>query len=298
MKNFFDKFKIPTLLGLSIIFIGIITGVYLVLKEQIIISRASLDTTPIKDSVIFTNIEALSVVLSWQTANPVASFVSYNASSGDEQTILDDRDQTTPNPHIFHYFTLKNLLPQTEYQLKIVSNGKPSQIFHFKTAPDVTNLNNLNPVIGSVLEENKQLDEGVVYLSISGATIQSSLIKNSGSFLIPLTQIRKNDLSDTLFLSDETTAKLTVISKNNQATALIKLEEASVTLPVLKMGQNIDLTTDIKLASEDLTVFDINKDNQINATDFSLVLKNKIDLNRDGVFNQKDLDLMSKQINQ
>lgn len=303
MIHFFEKFKIPTLLGLGIILIGISSGIFLVLREQILISKASPDITPLKGSVNFTNIEDSTAVVSWQTTNPASSFVIYGKNNPGEQTALDDRDQKAPNPHIVHYVTLKNLLPETEYQLKIVTGRISSDIFRFKTVSPATTQNNFGPVIGSVLENDQPIPEGIAYLSTSNASVQSSLIKNLGSFLIPLSRIQK---------PDETIAKLTVVAKNGQLSALFKLKPEGVTLPILKLGQNLDLSTPAESpkptspSSAELKTFDLNGDGQINAADNAILLSNfgenpkekKADLNSDGVVDQKDLDLMSKNFNE
>lgn len=304
MIHFFEKFKIPTILGLGVILIGISSGLFLVLREQILISRASPNVTPIKDSVIFTNIEDSTVVVSWQTANPAASFVTYGKSGPGEQTALDDRDKGSPNPHIVHYVTLKNLLPKTEYQLKIITGRVSSDIFRFRTASPATTQSNFGPVVGSVLENDKPIPEGVAYLSISGATVQSSLIKDLGSFLIPLSWIRQ--------LDDATIAKLTVVAKNGQSIALFKLKAVGTSLPVLKIGQSLDLTTtqnqteEISPSTSGLRIFDLNFDGQMNSTDYAIVLRNfgknpkekKADLNNDGVVDKKDLDEIASKINE
>ena len=133
-----------------------------------------------------------------------------------------------------------------------------------------------------------------------------------GSFLITLPQIRKSDLSDIFTVSDDMIAKLTVIGKNGQATALFKLKMEGMTLPVLKLGQNLDLTIlqiEAKEATPsalDLTIFDLNNDRYINAVDNAIILRNfgknprekKADINSDGIVDQKDLDQIATKINE
>lgn len=310
MIHFFEKFKIPTLLGLGVILIGIASGLILVLKDQTFLLRASPDVTP--QNVTFANILDSEVSVSWKTVNPSSSFITFGQNNPGEQTALDDRDQKFPTPHTIHYVTLKNLLPNTEYQMKITTGKIPSKVFKFKTASPISYQNNFGPVIGSVLQDSKPLDEGVVYLSIAGATVQSSLTKSLGSFLIPLAQIRKADLSDIFTVSDDMIAKLTVVGKNGQATALFKLKTEGISLPVLKLGQNLDLTTlqigtkEATPSALDLRVFDLNNDGQINSADNAIILRNfgknprekKADFNSDGVVDQKDLDLISTKINE
>ena len=181
MRNFLDKFKIPTLLGLGVIFTGIAAGVFLTLKEQAYLSSAAPSQTP--QNITISNIEDSQIVISWQTSSSVTGFVTFGQNSPGEQTVLDDREKVH-QPHLIHYITIKNLLPKTTYQYKIVSGKITSNPANFTTASLTNTQNEFGPVIGSVLDSKKPLDEGIAYLSLSGGVVQSSLIKNLGNFLI------------------------------------------------------------------------------------------------------------------
>ncbi|TSC87556.1 MAG: Uncharacterized protein G01um10147_534 [Microgenomates group bacterium Gr01-1014_7] len=300
MKNFINKFKIPTLLGLGIIIIGIGAGVFLTLKEQSFISKASPDSTP--QNITLSNISDDSINISWQTSAPTVSFISFGQSNPDEQTILDERDTGSPKPHTMHYVTIKNLLPKTTYQYKIITSKISTETLKFTTAAPLFAQTGFQPIIGSVLDNNTPVDEAIVYLSIADATTESALAKNSGNFLIPISQLRKADLSDSFPLTDAAIAKLTIISGKGQASALFKLEDAKEGLPPISLGADLDLTT----SNYDTSKYDLNGDGKINAADNAIILQNfgpnlkdkRADLNKDGVVDQEDLDLMAKQINQ
>ena len=308
MKDVFEKFKIPTVLGLGIIVAGIATGVFLVLKEQIIVSKAAPDVSA--QNITVSNAIEDSITISYQTLSSTPSFITFGHKSPNETTALDDRDIRTPQPHSIHYFTIKNLLPQTTYQYKIISGKNLSEIQKFTTAVPINQQTEFRPIIGSVLDGNKPLEEGVAYLLIAGTTNQSSLIKSSGNFLIPLSQIRRTDLSDTFSISDETVAKLTIISAKGQANVLFKLNNPNLELPSIKLCENLDLTANplpsLSPLTPDINKYDLNGDGKVNAADNAVILQNfgkkgkKIagDLNGDGTVDQKDLDIMSKQINQ
>lgn len=311
MLSFTDKFKIPTLLGLGIIIVGIFSGVFLVLKDRVLSTRASLDLTP--QNITVTNTEDSFLTISWQTTAQTPSFITFGQTSSDEKVVLDDRDSDLPKPRFTHYVTVKNLKPQTTYQFKSISGKLASDTFKATTASPVANQTGLAPVIGSVLDDNKPMDDGIAYLSISGAVIQSALVKNLGNFLIPLSFIRKADLSDILKPSEDDIAKLTIISGKGQASAIFKLGSSGSLLPPLKLGQNVDLTSPLETPgpqtipkASDLDKFDLNGDKLINAADYAIVLQNfgkspknkNADLNSDGVVDQKDLDLTQKKINQ
>ena len=302
MSTFLNRFKIPTLLGLGIILTGIVGGVLLVLREQGLTLQAA--PTATAENIILTNVTEDSAAVSWQTDKAVTSFLTYGQNDVSENTALDDRDTKTPQMRLNHYVTLKNLLPQTVYQFKIFTGKQSSETQEFITVTEVSDQNSLPPVIGSILDGDQPLNEGVAYLSIAGAIPQSALIKTEGSFIIPLAGL--------VPLDEETSVKLTVISDAGEASLSFYLKDASTPLPPLKIGQALDLRDLEKpiptppVSEDDLNKFDLNDDGLINANDHAIVLQNfgknpknkKADLYGDGVVDQKDLDLISKHINQ
>lgn len=316
MQNFLTRFRIPTLLGLGIIAAGIAVGAFLVLKQQNIISQAYPDVSA--QNITIANLSDDSVAISWQTSDAVPSFITFGSQNSNETTILDNRDTDPasinggPTSRLLHYVTIKNLLPKTTYQYKIISGTSSSETLNFTTAAPLNFQTGLKPIIGSVLYRNEPLDEGIVYLEIADAAIQSSLIKNTGNFLIPMSQIRKLDLSEGFSPMKDTVAKLTVLSNKGQSTVLFKLEDFEKELPAIKLGENLDLIS----LKQNLTTYDLNGDGGVNSADYAIVFQNlgplretnpnrkqvgknpKADLNEDGVVDQEDLDLIAKQINQ
>lgn len=304
---FINRFKMPTILGLGIIIFGIVAGVILTLREQNFISEAYPSVRA--QNITLANIADDSVTISWQTSTPAISFISFGLKNPNETTILDHRDNKTPQAHLLHYVTIKNLLPETTYQYKIISGKISSDISQFKTATPLSTQTGMSPIIGSVLDGDQPLAEGVAYLSITDATTQSSLIKTDGNFLIPISQIRNSNLSGSLLLSEDTVAKLTILSAKGEASALFKLGSFSKGLPPISLGENLDLTEisdPLPSPSQNLETYDLNGDGKINAADNAIILQNfgpnpkdkQADLNGDSIIDQKDLDLMSEQINQ
>lgn len=304
MRDFLTKFKIPTILGLSIIILGISAGIFLVLKDQTFLSKAAPNLTA--QNITVSNISDDSITISWQTSAPVSSFITYGIQNPSE-TALDDRDINPPvegpKNHSMHYVTIKNLLPKTTYQYKIVSGNSSSNIQSFTTSTPLTSQIVQGPVIGSAFDEGKPLEEAAAYLSIADATTQSSLVKLGGNFLIPISQIRKSDLSEGFSVTEETVAKLTILSTKGQASALFKLGDFAKGLPPITLGENLDLTSQV----EDPTKYDLNNDGGINSADNAIILQNigpvssklknpKADINADGVVDQKDLDILIKKI--
>ena len=304
MIDFVLKFKIPTILGLGVIILGLISGVYLVLREQVFFSQASPNQSP--QNITFSNITDTSASISWQTSSPISSFIAYGTQTPKEKTALDDRDNIKPIPRTIHYVTLKNLSPQTPYQFKIQSGKVLSEIFKFETPKPLPNKAEFTPIIGSaMLDDNTPLNDGIAFLSITEAITQSAPVKNGGNFLISLSKIQIETLPEV--------AKLTIVGDQGKASALIKLKMNSKVLPPIKLGQNVDLTMleetpQLKPTADDLNLYDLNVDRIINANDYAIVSScfgkkpsstlpegvscTKADINRDGKIDQEDLDMM------
>ncbi len=294
--------KIPTLLGVGLIVIGIVAGVFLTLQEQNLNTQAGPDTTP--KNITISNIEDENITISWTTNTATVGSVRYGTVNPEAFTAVDIRDQTSAISRKIHYVTLKNLTPQTTYKYKVVSNNKTSaNVSQFTTAAVSNKQNGFKPVIGAVQNGNQPLQEGVVYLNIPGATTQSALIGHTGGFIIPIGKIRKDDLSDIFFPTEKIFSQLKVISAKGDATASIRLENSEELIGILKVGENIDLT--VIDPKKILERFDLNNDTVINTSDYGIVLNNlgsspknlKADLNKDGVIDQKDINLIIKQIN-
>lgn len=304
MPEFITKFKIPTLLGLGIIFFGLIGGVYLVLREQTFLSQAAPSLSA--NEITITNTADSSVVISWQTNSGAPSFLTFGQNNPGAETVLDDQDENSPQAHSTHYVTLKNLLPKTSYQFKITTGKTTSEVQKFETAAPLTTQSGFAPIIGSVLDENTPLNEGVAFLSLPEGVVQSSIIK-AGNFLIPLSQIRRADLTDIYPLTEDLIAALTIKSAKGEASIKFKLKANSSPLPPIKLGENLDLTNQTEgnpSPAAPAYQYDLNGDGIVNTTDYTTLLQNlgknpknpKADINQDGVVDQQDRNLMTERL--
>lgn len=312
MIDTLNRFKIPTLLGLSIIILGLGGGIFLVLSgNQTLTSQASQNQIPQKNSITFANITDTSATLSWKTALPASSFVRYGQIASIDQPALDVRDSSSPKPRTIHYVTMNNLLPQTKYQVQIHSGRFVyPEILTFTTAPPTSNQNGFKPVIGKVIQANTPALNGIVYLSIAGAYTQSSLIKDLGNFVIPISTMQKQNVTGVFTPELGSIAKLTAITDDGQGTAIFKLQNTENPIGVLQIGKDIDLTTQLSIqkqpTQQELNIYDLNNDLSINANDHAIVLRNlgknpkdiRADINKNGVVDAEDLALISQHISE
>lgn len=290
--GFLNKFRIPTLLGLFIIVTGLASGVYLVLQNQTLQTKAGADVTA--KNITVTNISDSGFAVSWQTDGKSSGFL-YLEGGGKSETFLDDQDLSTPEPRLLHHVSVSSLAPQTTYFYTIHSSKlkmPPSQV----TTGALDLPNSYQPIIGQVLSDSAFLSSGLVFLEIPGVITQSTTIKDYGNFILPVSSMQKADLSGVFIPDNQTVGKITIMDKSSSQTVVtFYLPDR---LPPIQMGTNLNLAQKVATSSANLSRFDLNGDGRVNSSDYAMVLKNQVDLNEDGVVNQKDLKLMQEQINQ
>lgn len=192
--------RIPTLIGLFLLVLGIAAGVFLIQNRQIFRLAASPEETP-KD-VRITNISDSGFSVSWITDKGTTGFVSFGTSTRLGQTASDDQDRgSEPSPRIAHHVTLAGLAPSTTYFFNVGSGrntfdnkGSPWQI---RTAPKITTpLPPTDVIFGKVETQAQTPAVGViVYVSVPGVTPSSSVTTLAGNWSISLATARSEDLS-------------------------------------------------------------------------------------------------------
>lgn len=300
-----SEIKIPTLLGLGVLILGLVAGIFLVTTSQILKSQAGQSATP--KNVTVTNIAAEHVSIYWQTEQPAPGFVQAGPSATLGLTFVDDRDTKAPAPHKIHFVTLTNLTPDTTYHYKINSGSETypkSETLTFKTAPSVTQ-GNLQPVIGSVISPELQpVSEAIVTLEIPGAQTLSAVTKVAGNFVLPLSEIYNRQLTEGFQIEKANiNAQLTVTDFINQSKITLELPMAG-TLPPVTLGKDLDLSQKPASPAAEMLRYDLNDDGVVNTLDRSIILQNrgknpkntKTDLNGDNVVDQTDLTLLEKYI--
>jgi len=194
--------RIPTLLALILLFI--IIGVIGFLFEGITRrnAKASLSIEP--KSVMVTNLTDTSFTFIWQTDELATGTLLVTSVSGKKYSAFDQRDITGKmGKYLTHSITMRTLSPLTAYDVTILSNGKKFPInpkeekknFSVTTLPTLSSDTPLmDPAFGSIQTANGLPAEGaLVFLSLEGSQMLSTLVKTSGSWIIPLSQIRTQD---------------------------------------------------------------------------------------------------------
>lgn len=196
------ELRIPTLIGLFLIIVGLVVTAFLVSSAQRFFLKASPDAVP--KEVKITNLFDTSFSVSFVTPDsPVTAAVSYGATSSLGSTATDDRVQAGNSQDRFttHHMTVRFLKPATKYYFKIISGGQQydnqGTPYSAVTAPSLGTVTTpATPVYGTILKSDKSPANGaIVYLTVKDSSPMSTLVKSSGSWLITLNNARSADLS-------------------------------------------------------------------------------------------------------
>lgn len=197
------KKRIPTILGLAILVVGVVAGIYLVGNDTGgFLPRASEDAVP--KQVRITNITDTGFTVSFITDEVAPGYVQHGTSQNRMSTqARDDRDQlaNTANNYLTHHVSVRGLEPATQYYFRIGTGGRTTydnngQPFNVRTARRQTDTSEAMTAYGTVSTEvGNPADGAIVYLSIAGASPVSALVKSNGSWAMPLTGLRTADLS-------------------------------------------------------------------------------------------------------
>lgn len=203
----------PTILGVFIAAIGLVSGVVLLRNPLSVLVGASPEETPQKTQI--TNITDSEFVVSWVTEKAVAGFVQYGEKDP-TLVVSDDRDQDNGNvgSYFTHFVTVKGLTPSTGYVFKIGSGknlyDQQGKLYAITTGPQLNNPPAADVAYGQVDNSSGEPAEGaIVYLHLAGVIPQAALVKSSGSWVIPLATSRTTDLTS-FAPYDPATAKLEI----------------------------------------------------------------------------------------
>lgn len=194
----------PTLVGLIVAVGGLVSGLWLVQGQLRKSSSASVEETP--KNVKITNQSDSSFVVSWVTDLATTGYVQYGeGEDGLEMIVSDERDleKGAVEKYFTHYVVLQGLKPETEYNFKIGSGKSTFDLegipYKVTTGPRISQPPAADVAYGQVVTASKDPADGaIVYMQLAEGTMQSALVKPSGSWVISLSAVRKVNLTENL----------------------------------------------------------------------------------------------------
>lgn len=187
--------KIPTIIALLILLIGVGGGIFLLENKPKGSTKATTSSEPV--SVLVTNLSDTSFTVTWLTKELSTGSLIYSSKKNNSpQIALDDRDiDDKPKPYLTHHVTIRNLSPVSAYEFTMISGDKKYQDagkpYSITTAGKLESATNLEPAYGQVLTSQNQPAEGsLVIINLPQSLPLSTLVKSSGNWLIPLNMAR------------------------------------------------------------------------------------------------------------
>lgn len=192
--------KIPTIIGILLLLIGIGGGIYLVETRTSGPSKAQSTQEP--NNILKTNITDTSFTVTWLTKELATGSVTYGIQKNAiSQVAFDDRDtiDNKSKPYKTHHISIKNLSPETVYYFIINSGNNKfldgTRAYTITTAKKLEKPLEFEPSYGNVVDQqNKPAEGALVVLTLPQALPLSTLVKSSGNWLITLNTLRDANL--------------------------------------------------------------------------------------------------------
>lgn len=240
--------RLPTLVGIFILLLGIAATSYLIQHLRQNFLKA--EPLSIPQMVKISNISHAAFTVSWVTPeNPSSGYLRFGQSRSLGEIGLDERDQEIEElgKHTLHYVTLNNLKPLTTYYFKIISQGKEygenDAPYSVTTAEVNYSSFSFGPTYGVILEENgKPAKEGIVYVRAGNSNLTSTLVKSSGNWLVSLSSLMSEDLKGSLNLREEDFEEIFVQGDGKTSKVIVSLE-GNAPVPDIILGKDYDFRT-------------------------------------------------------
>lgn len=245
-KSFWNK-RIPTLLGILILVLGIGATTFLVQKGGFFPISAIVSEEP-KD-VRISNITDSSFTISYFTDDKTTGVINYGPTTTFGRSGLDDRDQQFGKiePHKIHNFTIRNLQPISKYFFVIISGkgnySNNSQPFEVTTGSVLaSDPPSQDPMSGKIITPNgNAVEETIIYVVAEGSQVVSTITKPDGTFVLPLNSLRAGDLSSYFNLELDTSLKLLAIGDGMFSNVTLSSLQAHP-VPIITLSNDYDFT--------------------------------------------------------
>ncbi len=240
-KDFSNK-KIPTILAVLVLIGGLVGGIILVGRSQLLSIKAGPTAVPRNIKVV--NLGSTGMTVTWTTDTPVVGLIKYSENPAKLSLPAGDvRDQKTGVTSAFttHYIDVVGLKPDKTYYFEIGSggstyndNGKPYQIKTFTNVTAATE----DMISGKILLPSGQPAGGViVFVEMDKTGTLAALSKDDGAWKMPLSSVR--DRQGKLVSYDPATTGVTIFAQGGStgsATALTNTKNDSP-VPDITLGK-------------------------------------------------------------
>ncbi len=186
--------KLPTLLGVIILVIGLISGIFLINSTQEFKLSANIEAVP--KNVRFSNITDTSITVSWTTDIESVGLIKWGTNQNTIKDISNDEINIKSYVHSANISGINN----SNIFLIINSDGKDydNDGIPWQTKTNQNKINSANSITatGTISsQDNTASNKTLVYIS-AGGILMSTLTSDEGSYIIPISKYL-NELPET-----------------------------------------------------------------------------------------------------
>lgn len=236
--------RMPTLVALFVLIFGIGGGILLIETSHQLATSADVTIAP--KNIHITNVSDSQFSVSWLTDKETTGSISYTDNSSPNLTAFDDRDvDGNAKQYITHHITINNLKENTIYYFKILSDGSffdnQGKSYEQSSGPKLTSTLSVDPAYGLVLRnDNKPAEGAIVYLTVGNSLPLSAIVKSEGTWLIPLTTARTQDLFSRPKLVDPDVIQLSVVYDGKLTSSITTDTKTASPVPTIILGKTYD----------------------------------------------------------
>jgi len=253
MKNLLNR-KIPTILGIALIAMGIPLTTFFLKNQTFVRSQASGSQDP--QNVEITNISDQTFTVTYQTDVMATGSINYGPSKQLGKSALEDIDEEKGSfsPKIIHSMSVNQLTPSTKYYLAIISgyatfldDGNP---YTATTAPNISSSSAQENIIkGKIILPNGSMPpEAIVYLNTDNSQTLSSTTDSDGEFSFSLKNLRTSNLSSYFNVNDDTVFEISATDGSLKSNASFSLNQTG-SIPTMTLSNDYNFTQDTSPAA-------------------------------------------------
>jgi hypothetical protein len=237
------KVRIPTILGILVLVIGVIVGVFLVQSRQIFRLRASPEITP--RNIQKTNISDTTFTISWVTDKSTEGFIRW----GNSPSNLDKTATSSPaNASSTHSITVYGLSASTSYYFRINSDGtnfdNDGIPWEVKTGTRLDSPPSAVVISGTILTQTDSPAQNVlVYAKIGGGSMLSTVTSENGTWAIPVSSARNQSLDSNISIDEASTLVEISVQAGSSGVASAQIyPQSAKPAPDITIGEVYDFT--------------------------------------------------------
>lgn len=239
--------RIPTLVGLVILIVGVAAGIFLVKKEQVFSPRANLDKSPTQ--IRITNVTDSSFTVSWFTKEATLGYVVWGGQKNNlDQIAKSINESGEPTKKNLHYVQIQGLSPTTNYYFKLAADTQNNlydnqgQAYQLVTAPNLGSLPSPDTIYGTALnQDGRPAQDSIVYLTIANGQPTSTQVKSNGNWVLSLSTIRTEGSDDWVkYDLENTLLDLVIYDTAGKATNIVTTTGCARPVPTITLGKTYD----------------------------------------------------------